>query len=69
MGNKVVPSPLNCFAIDGKNIGDLLSPSGLAYWICDDGAPFFEWGLKKMASGGLTLCTNSFSVKEVSLLV
>jgi hypothetical protein len=50
-GKKVVPS----------NIAELLTPSGLAYWICDDGSP--------KASGGLTLCTNSFSVKEVSLLV
>ena len=50
-GKKVVPS----------NIGELLTPEGLAYWICDDG--------KHVASGGLTLCTNSFSDKEVASLI
>lgn len=49
-GQKIVPD----------NIADLLTPLGLAYWICDDG--------KSMASGGLTLCTNSFNNKEVSRL-
>jgi hypothetical protein len=36
-----------------QNIADLLTPLGLAYWICDDG--------KFVASGGLSLCTNSFN--------
>ena len=54
------------FYIAGKkripsNIAELLTPLGLAYWICDDG--------KFVASGGLSLCTNSFNDKEIILLM
>ena len=49
-GIKIVPS----------NIAELLTPLGLAYWICDDGC--------LQASGGLQLCTNSFSIQDVTLL-
>jgi len=41
-GLKIVP----------KNIGDLLTPLGLCYWICDDG----YWN-----KNSVYLCTNSFS--------
>ena len=34
---------------------------GLAFWICDDGKP--------KASGGLSLCTNSYNDKDISLLM
>lgn len=50
-GKKIVPS----------NIGDLLTPSGIAYWICDDGT------LSK--DRAVVLYTNSFSIEEVQLLV
>nr|QWC53727.1 LAGLIDADG homing endonuclease [Rhizoctonia solani] len=49
-GKKVVP----------QNIGDLLTPSGLCYWICDDG----YWD-----DNATFLCTNAFSLEEVNLLV
>ncbi len=45
-----------------KNIGDLLTPLGLAYWICDDG------GFCK-TSRRVTLNTQSFTLEEVNLLV
>jgi len=48
---KIVPS----------NIGELLTPLSLAYWICDDGT--FP------KDRGVVLCTNSFSKDEVNLLV
>jgi len=44
-----------------SNIADLLSPSGLAYWVCDDG--------KYVHSGGLRLCTNSYSIQDVTRLM
>ena len=44
-----------------ENIADLLTPLGLAMWICDDG--------KFVASGGLSLCTNSYNDKDVSILM
>jgi hypothetical protein len=43
------------------NIGDLLTALGLAYWICDD-ACFCK------TSGRLIICTDSFSLDEVTLL-
>ena len=49
-GKKVVP----------LDIEDLLTPLGLAYWICDDG--------KYVDSGGLRLCTNSYSIQDVTRL-
>jgi hypothetical protein len=51
-GKKIVPS----------DIGDLLTPLGLAYWICDDGS----FVVKDKA---VVLCTHSFSIDEVKLLV
>jgi hypothetical protein len=55
----------NLFYLDGKkvipkNIGDLLSPLGLAYWICDDG----YW-----TGNSVHLCTNSFTMDEINLLI
>lgn len=50
-GIKLVPS----------DIYDLLTPLGLAYWICDDGTISQD--------GAVVLYTNSFSVDEVNLLV
>ena len=48
-GKKIVP----------ENIGDLLTPLSLGYWIADDG----YW------NGNSTfLCTNSFTLEEVKLL-
>ena len=44
------------------NIGELLTPVGLAYWLCDDG--HFQ-----KAGGGVYFCTDSFSLVEVELLV
>ena len=51
LGKKIVPA----------NIGDLLTPLGLAYWICDDGS-FHK------SRQSVTLCTNSFTLEEVTLL-
>jgi hypothetical protein len=50
-GEKIVPN----------NIGDLLTPLGLCYWICDDGG----FCLK---SSRVTLATNCFTLEEVQLL-
>lgn len=50
-GRKIVPA----------NIGDLLTPLGLCYWIADDG------GFDKKGRT-LTLATNSFLLSEVKLL-
>lgn len=49
-GKKIVP----------KNITELLTPAGLAYWAMDDGA--------KLGSG-FTLCTDSYSLTDVELLI
>lgn len=43
-------------------IGDLLTPVSLAYWICDDGS-FNRVGRY------VTLCTDSFTLAEVELLI
>jgi hypothetical protein len=56
----------NLFYLDGKkmmpsNIFDLLTPLGLAYFLCDDGS-----FCKKDSS--IVLCTESFSLREVQLL-
>jgi len=42
------------------NICDLLTPIGLAYWIMDDGYK---------SDNGVVLCTDSFTLDEVNLLV
>jgi hypothetical protein len=41
-------------------IGDLLTPRALAFWLMDDG--------QYVKRGGITLCTDSFSMGEVLLL-
>ena len=51
-GVKIVPA----------NIGEVLTPIGLAYWFADDG--YFH-----NFSGGFYLSTNSFTLAEVELLV
>jgi len=51
-GKKLVP----------LNIGELLTPIGLAYWIADDGC-FCK------SSQRVILCTESFTLKEVNLLM
>lgn len=51
-GKKIIP----------KNIGDLLTPLSLAYWICDDGT--FHNRAKIVI-----LCTNSFLESEVDSLM
>src|SRR2546423_12397323 len=51
-GRKRVPS----------DIGSLLTPLGLAYWICDDGS-FDKKG------GFVVLCTESFTTVEVEVLI
>jgi len=49
-GIKIVPA----------NIGELLTPVGLAFWIMDDGG---------LSHGNLLLQTNSYTFEEVQLLV
>jgi len=49
-GKKVVP----------KNIGDLLTPIGLAYWAMDDGTK---------TGSGFRLNTQSFTLEENQLLI
>lgn len=49
-GVKIVPA----------NIGALLTPVGLAFWICDDGG---------FSHGDLFLHTDSYTLEEVQLLV
>ena len=44
------------------NIGDLLTPLGLCYWIADDG------GFCK-TTHRITLATHSFTLTEVELLI
>ena len=51
-GKKIVP----------LNIGELLTPLGLCYWICDDGTYHKE-------NGSAALSTHSFSLQEVNLLI
>jgi len=43
------------------NIGELLTPAGLAYWAMDDGG--------KYNKNNFILCTNSFTFEEVQLLI
>jgi hypothetical protein len=57
----------NLFYLEGKkiipaNIGFLLTPLGLAYWLCDDGT-FCK------STHRVHLCTESFTLAEVNLLV
>jgi hypothetical protein len=56
----------NLFYINGVksiplNIGELLTPAGLAYWAMDDGG--------KHNKNNFILCTNSFTLEEVQLLI
>jgi hypothetical protein len=51
-GKKIVP----------LNIGDLLTPLGLAFWLCEDGT--FE-----KSSQRVILCTESFAIDEVEVLI
>jgi hypothetical protein len=44
------------------NIGELLTPIGLAFWIMDDGS-------YSLANGNLILCTDSYTSSEVDLLM
>ncbi len=46
----------------GLNIGELLTPLGLAYLLCDDGT-------FNKTSKHRVLCTDSYTIKEVDLLV
>lgn len=50
----------NVIKVIPSNIGLLLTPRALAYWIMDDGT--------KTNRGGVTLCTDSFTLQEVMLL-
>lgn len=57
----------NLFYVDGEkilpsNIGELLTPLGLCYWICDDGSFCKKYQV-------VTLNTQGFSLKEVELLI
>nr|QVG61587.1 hypothetical protein [Rhizoctonia sp.] len=57
----------NLFYLDGKkivplNIGELLTPLALAYWICDDGS-FCK------TNRAIIIATNSFSLEEVNSLI
>jgi len=45
-----------------KNIYDLLTPLGLGYWLCDDGS-FCK------STHRVRLCTESFTLAEVNLLI
>jgi hypothetical protein len=53
------------YTAEGKrvplSIGELLTPLSLAYWICDDGSFCKTRSI-------VTLCTNSFTLEEVTLL-
>lgn len=42
------------------DIKDYLSLVTLAYWVCDDGL--------QVKKGGITLCTDSFTIEEINLL-
>lgn len=43
------------------DIEKYLDPVALAYWICDDG--------QLVKRGGITLCTDSYTLEEVELLI
>lgn len=45
----------------GPDIEKHLNPITLAYWICDDG--------QAVKNGGVTLCTDNYSLTEVNLLI
>lgn len=51
-GKKIIP----------QSIGDLLTPLGLAYWLCDDGT-----FVKRIDN--VIICTDSYSESEVDLLM
>lgn len=44
-----------------KNLFNILDPIALAHWICGDGSP--------RVSGGLVLCTDSYTLQEVVRLI
>jgi LAGLIDADG DNA endonuclease family len=54
----------NIFYFEGKkiplNIVELLTPVGLAYWLCDDGGK---------SGNGFHFATNGFTAEDVRLLV
>lgn len=57
----------NLFYLEGKkiipkNIGDLLTPAGLAYWVADDGTFLKKQNL-------VVLCTDSYLESDIDLLM
>lgn len=54
-----VPNTRQVVKVIPANISDLLTPRALAYWIMDDG--------QYVKRGGVTLCTDSFTLDEVKL--
>lgn len=57
---------IELFLVDDKkvlpsDIEKYLNPITLAYWICDDG--------QAVKNGGVTLCTDNYSLAEVNLVV
>ena len=53
---------LNGVKVIPNNIGDLLTPLGLAHWIMQDGS-------YHKVSKGVALCTDSFQKEEIQLLL
>ena len=53
---------LNGVKVIPNNIGDLLTPLGLAHWIMQDGS-------YHKVSKGVVLCTDSFKKEEIELLI
>ena len=45
-----------------KNLGEILTPLGLAYWICDDGS-------YNKDSNRIIIATNSYELEEVDLIL
>lgn len=58
---------VNMFLSEGNikilplDIEKYLNPITLAYWICDDG--------QQVKRGGITLCTDNYTLTEVELLI
>jgi len=64
--SELLHSFIDLFLVNDKKILPLdiekhLNPITLAYWICDDG--------QAVKNGGVTLCTDNYSLTEVNLLI
>jgi hypothetical protein len=65
-GSELLSPLADIFLLDNKKVAPIdiekyLSPIAFAHWICDDG--------QLVKNGGITLCTDNYTLDEVNLMI